>query len=127
MGTVLKALRESKKWSQEEIASRLHMTQTNYSKLENGITRLTIDRAKELASIFDIEAEIFLSENASIVNHNAGNDNKFVNQPQHYYEMQKEYMDEIIKLKDDKINIITKELEKCHAEINRLLGIIEKK
>jgi transcriptional regulator with XRE-family HTH domain len=125
MGTVLKALRESKKWSQEEVSTKLHMTQTNYSKLETGITRLTIERAKELADIFDIDPEAFLNENASIVNHNNGSDYKFVIQPQQYYEMQKEYMDEIIRLKDDKIDTISKELEKCHTEINRLLGIIE--
>jgi hypothetical protein len=66
-----------------------------------------------------------LNENARIVNHKTGSDYKFVIQPQQYYEMQKEYMDEIIRLKDDKIDIISKELEKCHSEINRLLRIIE--
>ncbi len=51
----IKELREQKHWSQEEIAKKMHISSSSYSKIERGETRLTLDRLEQFAEIFDIE------------------------------------------------------------------------
>ncbi len=58
--TILQSLRESKNWTQEYVAEVLDITQSAYARLEAGKTKLTIDRAKELANVFAVPPEAFL-------------------------------------------------------------------
>jgi len=51
----IKRLRQLAGLTQDEVSSKLMITSSAYSKLENGITDLTIKRAYELASIFNID------------------------------------------------------------------------
>lgn len=58
----LHVLRISRNWSQDQVADKIGITQAAYAKLESGKTRLTVDRAKQLASIYDVDAESFFDE-----------------------------------------------------------------
>lgn len=48
----LKEFRESKKWSQREIAKKLHMTQQGYCRWEQGLTFPNPDKILQLCEIF---------------------------------------------------------------------------
>ncbi len=48
-------LRESKNWSQEEMADKLGMSTYGYSKIERGESRLTIPKLEQIVEVFDID------------------------------------------------------------------------
>lgn len=52
--------RQRKGISQEAMAFYLNMSQTGYSKMERGETKITIDRIYEIAEILEISAFILL-------------------------------------------------------------------
>jgi|GEM_PF-1932304 len=70
--TLLQSLRENKNWTQDYVAQELDITQSAYAKLEAGHTKLTIDRAKELANLYGIDPETFLGNTPPVVNYNSG-------------------------------------------------------
>jgi len=62
-GNKLRTLRVSRGWSQELVADKINVTQAAYSKLELGQVRLTIDRARELAELYNVNPEYFFIDN----------------------------------------------------------------
>jgi transcriptional regulator with XRE-family HTH domain len=46
-------------YSQEYVASRIHVSQTTYSKIENGSTKLDIIRFMGIAKALEVDPEIF--------------------------------------------------------------------
>lgn len=59
--TKLRVLRIGQNWSQDQIAEKIGITQAAYAKLESGKTRLTVNRAQQLADIYEIEPKSFFS------------------------------------------------------------------
>lgn len=57
VGKFIRKLRESKKWSQEELASNLYCDRTKINKLENGKRSPKIEELTLLSEIFDISLE----------------------------------------------------------------------
>lgn len=51
----IRFLRESKNWSQEEMAMRLGMSTNGYSKIERGETNLTIPKLEKIVEVFDTD------------------------------------------------------------------------
>lgn len=51
----IRFLRETKNWSQEEMASKLGMSTNGYSKIERGETRLTIPKLEQIVEVFDTD------------------------------------------------------------------------
>lgn len=47
-------IRKLKKMSQADVAAWLNLDPTSYGKIENGKTALTVDRAYQLANIFEV-------------------------------------------------------------------------
>lgn len=63
----IRQLRESKKWSQEELASKLGLSPNGYAKIERGETRLTVPRLLQLAEILELDIiELMQGEMQSI-------------------------------------------------------------
>lgn len=56
----IRALREIKQWSQEEMAEKLNMSLNGYAKIERGETRLTLDKLEQIAHIFNMDALEFM-------------------------------------------------------------------
>lgn len=50
----IKQIRETKMYSQDYMSSMLQISQRSYSSLENGQTKLTIDRLFEILKILDV-------------------------------------------------------------------------
>lgn len=59
----IKSIRLKKGLKQEEIAEKLKMTQSNYARLERGLTQITFERLEELAAIFEMSVENILKFN----------------------------------------------------------------
>lgn len=56
----LRLIRVSKSMSQENVAKALKITVGAYSKIERGVTKLSLNRLADLANIFDIEINDFI-------------------------------------------------------------------
>jgi transcriptional regulator with XRE-family HTH domain len=48
----LRYLRELKKWTQEDVAEKLNISQAAYSRLEQGIIELSIEKLFKLADLY---------------------------------------------------------------------------
>jgi transcriptional regulator with XRE-family HTH domain len=70
----IRFLRESKDWSQEEMAEKLNMSLSGYSKIERGDTKVSIPKLKKIAGILetDLIELMFLGEKRIYF---AGNEN----------------------------------------------------
>jgi len=63
----LKQLRKKRGYSQEYMADLLNISQSNYSRLESGHTRIVADQIPKLASIFQVEITEFFPKSAGEV------------------------------------------------------------
>ncbi len=54
IGNNLKLARKNKGYTQKEVASKLKMTQQQYSRFENGIFELNYEQIVFLCNLFDI-------------------------------------------------------------------------
>ncbi len=54
VGKNLKQARKDKGLTQKEVASRLNMTQQQYSRFENGVFELNYSQIIELCALYDI-------------------------------------------------------------------------
>ena len=56
--TVLKEVRENRKYTQKEIAEYLSITQQAYANYENGKRLIDIEKLKKLADLYQISLDI---------------------------------------------------------------------
>jgi transcriptional regulator with XRE-family HTH domain len=57
----IRSIRTAKGLKQEEVATKLSMAQSNYARLEKGLTQITIDRLEQLAEVFEMSVASILS------------------------------------------------------------------
>lgn len=62
----IRILREMKNWTQEEMAEKMQMSKSGYSKIERGQSKMTTEKLEQIAAIFDIDVMELLK------NHNNG-------------------------------------------------------
>lgn len=58
----IRVIRESKNWSQEEMANKLSMSVNGYSKIERGETKPNLPKLKQIAKELEIDALELVSE-----------------------------------------------------------------
>jgi transcriptional regulator with XRE-family HTH domain len=58
----LRKYRLEKNYSQEYMASQLNLSQTSYSRIENGKTPLTVEMLEKILVILNIDLLIFLNK-----------------------------------------------------------------
>lgn len=75
----IRFMRESKSWSQEEMASKLGMSTTGYSKIERGETRLTIPKLEQIVEVFDTDILELISLGENKVVYMQDSDNHSIN------------------------------------------------
>lgn len=75
----IKFLRETKNWSQEEMASKLGMSTNGYSKIERGETRLTIPKLEQIVEVFDTDILELISLGENKVIYIQDSDNQSIN------------------------------------------------
>ncbi|MDO4907024.1 helix-turn-helix domain-containing protein [Neisseria sp.] len=73
----VRALRELNNWSQEEMAERMNISESSYSRLERGESRLDLAKLEKLAAIFKIDiGELVASDGKGLIclnGENSGN------------------------------------------------------
>lgn len=57
----IKSIRLKKNLTQEDVAKRLGMAQSNYARMERGLTSITIERLEELAGILEMSPEAIMT------------------------------------------------------------------
>lgn len=57
---ILKMLREEHHYTQKYVASILHMSQSEYSRLENGQRKLQYSAAKILADLYGVDINMLM-------------------------------------------------------------------
>ena len=63
----IRKVRESKAWSQEQMAEKLNMSLNSYAKIERGETKLSLDKLEQIAQVFDIDVvELMQSDGKNI-------------------------------------------------------------
>lgn len=64
--TKIKKLREQSEFTQQDIADKLHIHLKTWQKIENGITKLDIDRLQQIADIFELTIEDLINVEDSV-------------------------------------------------------------
>lgn len=116
----IRSLRELKKLRHEDMADRLGISPSAYSRLENGETKLDVERLKTIAEVLEIPAEDLLNSEAVVFNvqHNNGGSYGLYrpNMVQHFPE-------EFLRQMMDRYDAHVKELQEMNK---RLLALLEK-
>lgn len=68
----IRAMREQRAWTQENVAEKLNISINGYSKIERGETRLNLPRLEQLAEVFEVDI-VELLQPESAVNYQSGN------------------------------------------------------
>ena len=64
----IRALRELNNWSQEDMAERLNMSKSSYSRLERDESRLDLAKLEKLAAVFKIDiGELVTSDGKGLI------------------------------------------------------------
>ncbi len=118
MGAVhnkIKNLREKSGFTQQEIADRLHIHLKTWQKIENGITRLDIDRLQQIAEILETTVEDLINiEDSVYISEIKDNDVGFNNSTvtiQHKSDIETQLYERLISEKDKIISDKDKEIE----------------
>ena len=121
--TKIKKLRAQHEWTQQEMADKMNVHLKTWQKIENGITKLDIERLKEIAEKLETTVEDLLNADEGIfINEIKDNDVGFNNNTvtiNHRSEDEKALYERLIAEKDQ---IITG----LRAEIAFLRGLLGK-
>lgn len=132
--TTLKLLRESKQWSQEDVAEKLNISPKTYSRFERGETKLIHDKLEKLAEIYQIKLSdlISVSDGEKMVIINGGTISGVFSE-QHYTEgngnvqntsqQDVEYLKEKLELKEQ---IIAQQASEIQT-LKRVIELLEEK
>jgi transcriptional regulator with XRE-family HTH domain len=108
----IRFLRESKDWSQEDMAGKLSMSVSGYSKIERGETKVAISKLKKVSEVLGIDVMELMSlgeKNIYFVNIGDSNNGNIISSPAELaFENQKQQL--IIELKDKELAMQTREI-----------------
>lgn len=77
----IRQIRESRNWTQEDMASKLSMSTNGYAKIERGDTRSNLGRLEQISEVFgmDIVELLAYGEDGKINLNNSANNSTFTN------------------------------------------------
>lgn len=128
----IRQMREEKKWSQEEIATKLNISPSGYAKIERGETGLTLKRLEQLADILETDIlHLIQNEEPQCIyqfnNENGGETNQYVymdSKQNTDKDKEIEKLNLIIVHKDELIEQYQERLEQQNRELENLREII---
>lgn len=119
IGAQLKKAREDKRFSQQEIAHLLNISQKTLSNMESDKSIPTIKQLSTLSDIYDLNILDFLSEQGITFNqHNQEGENNGIVQNYNHSEKLIEQLEKRIEEKDDLIKVLKEETNR----LKNLLG-----
>lgn len=125
----IRIMREKNRWSQEEMAEKLNMSPSGYSKIERGETKLYLDKLEQIAQIFNIDLTdllnndknicVLISENSqSSSNYYSGNETLVLENEK--LKLSLSYKDQIIAEKDEQIASLKEVIQLLKLRENNL-------
>lgn len=117
----IKQLRELHHLSQEEMATKLHLSTSGYAKIEKGERGLDLIKLEKIATIFNMELSDLFDKNVICL----------INENSHQYNnSHNNYNDQEFSFEIEKLNLIIQHLQELLAqkdkEIELLRRLIEK-
>lgn len=120
----IKLMREMKHWTQEDVAEKLNMSITGYAKIERGQTNVSVERLKQIATIFNLNIEELLDDAGTPVICSIGNVGNNHSNYTNYFGMNEalvaenqrqklelEYKDQLLQQKENEIMALKKVIE----------------
>lgn len=113
IGAQLKKAREEKKFSQQEIAHLLNISQKTLSNIESDKSNPTIEQLSKLSEIYELDIlELLSNEGITFNQHNQeGGENNGIVQNYHFPEKLIEQYEQRIKDKDEIIALLREEIK----------------
>jgi transcriptional regulator with XRE-family HTH domain len=116
LGQKIKKLRELKNFTQSHIASELGITQSAYSKMEQGETEVSYSKLTKIAEILGIAPEEIMTFNEQMIF------NVMHNQTGNGFVVNKGISDNEKKLYEDQINQLKEEVNYLKKVLDKLLN-----
>lgn len=123
----IRQLRESRAWTQEDMANKLSMSTQGYAKIERGDTRSNLNRLEQISEVFGIDIVELLSfgEESQINFSHSNNDSSFNNtffgtSSVNHLEMEIQRLQLTLAHKDETIESLKREIQLL-SEMNELL------
>ena len=63
----IKIMRDMNHWTQEDVAEKLGMSTTGYAKIERGQTKVSVEKLKQIAQIFNINIAQLLDDERFVI------------------------------------------------------------
>ena len=122
--TQIKKQRSARGLTQDQMAERLHLSTKAYQKIENGITKLDIERLNQIAEILEISLVDLINSDENIYIHSIseneiGFNNKEVVINKGVSEDEKEVYQQLITTKDQLIASKDKEIQLLRDLLNK--------
>jgi transcriptional regulator with XRE-family HTH domain len=112
----IKMLRSQNGLTQQEMADKMNMHLKTWQKIENGVTKLDIDRLKQIAEVLETTIEDLINvEEGVYINEIKNNDVGFNNSTitiQHKSEIESHLYERLLTEKDLKIQNMEKEISR---------------
>ncbi len=117
----IKSLRLSKNLTQDYVASKMGISQRQYSKIETCDVKLDFERLQKLSEIFEINLSDMLTEEQNQVNN--FNNNKLITNAvvNNYSQVQLDFQNEMIKYLKEEINDLKLQLNKKDEQVSDLI------
>lgn len=129
-GTILRALREQKHWSQEYVANELNISQPSYCSMELGKSKLSLARAEKLSVLYNVPIGIFTENNEErVVNYNTGSHSRTIINSRINEEVlslgERELYKELLNEKDIQIEYLKSEIHDLKKNVSFLQNQLE--
>jgi transcriptional regulator with XRE-family HTH domain len=112
----IKAIRLSKGLTQDVIAEKLGMTQSNYARIESGKAQITVDKLNQLSELFEMSV-------SSILNYEGSTD---IEKDSHYYLLIIAKLEKKVLLLEKKVKDFEEEIESDYEyRTNQKNGLTE--
>lgn len=121
----IKSIRKRKGYSHENMALEMNISQVAYSKIEKGITKLTIERLYKIAEILEVEiGELLGIQSDSQFNQiNKDNATGYLQQIENFHQENKEQNEKIISLYEERLE----DKDIVIAELKGLIAALKSK
>jgi transcriptional regulator with XRE-family HTH domain len=124
----IKKHRELKGLRQQDMADKLNMNIRSYQSLENGETKLDLERLGQIADLLDTTTEDLLKPEGLIIHQevrdNASNNN---NGLFYQYGIEEKVLEKLFSAKNDEITTLKEEVKYLKDKIDQLLELVGKK
>jgi transcriptional regulator with XRE-family HTH domain len=125
----IKKHREFKGLRQQDVADKLNMNVRSYQKLENGVTRMDLERLAQIAEVLETSMEdllrqdgVFIHQEIKDTGHGSASTGNIYN-----YGIEKEIVDRLLAGKDEEIQSLKEEIKYLKEKIDQLMEVVGKK